>query len=69
MRAAGCLGFGALAFMTFIMSIVFWPLILVAIAFLVAAIVMLCIPDQRPPQVWVQPVPMWWDGRQWRYYR
>lgn len=38
--------------MTFIVSIVVWPLILVAFAFLVAAIVMLCIPDQRPPQVW-----------------
>lgn len=71
MRAVGCLGFGALAFMMLMFSLVFWPLIVVAFAFFVAAIVMLCLPSQRPspPQVIVQPVPMWWDGHRWRHYR
>lgn len=45
------------------MSIIFWPLTVVAFGFLIAAIVMLCIPERpRPPQVVVQPIPMWWDG-------
>ena len=56
--------------MTFIVSLVFWPLIVVAFGFLIATIVMLCIPPQPPPlQVVVHAVPMWWDGRRWRYYR